>query len=62
MYPEYMARLSAEDFIRAIAQSYVELSHDKAYYQRDEMIASARLWMKRNGVAQHKAKPFDDNF
>ncbi len=45
---EYTNKLSAEDLISYIANDYVELSHDKVYWQRDNHIKICRDWLKQN--------------
>lgn len=42
----YTNALSAEQLIRLIATDYVELSYDKARWQRDYYINICRSWRK----------------
>lgn len=45
---EYTKNLSAEHLIRFIATDYVELSHDKIVWQRDQYIKICREWLERH--------------
>jgi len=45
---EYTNKLTAEQLIRFIATDYVELSHDKIVWQRDDHIKICREWMLNN--------------
>ena len=45
---EYTRQLTAEQLISYIANDYVELSHDKVLWQRDEYIKICREWLKHN--------------
>lgn len=49
---EYTRQLTAEQLIEFIANDYVELSHDKVLWQRNEYIQICREWLERN-----KGKP-----
>ena len=43
---KYTKSLTAEQLIAYIANDYVELSHDKVRWQRDEYIKICREWLK----------------
>jgi hypothetical protein len=45
---KYTRQLTAEQLIRFIANDYVELSHEKIAWQRDEFIMICREWLKHN--------------
>lgn len=45
---EYTKSLSAEELIAWIAGDYVELSHDKVLWQRNEYIKTCREWLEHN--------------
>jgi hypothetical protein len=45
---EYTKNLSAEQLIRFIATDYVELSHDKIVWQRDQYIKICREWLEHH--------------
>ena len=45
---EYTKNLSAEDLIAWIASDYVELSHEKVLWQRNEYIKVCREWLQHN--------------
>lgn len=45
---EYTRQLTAEQLIEFIANDYVELSHDKVLWQRNEYIQICREWLKHN--------------
>jgi hypothetical protein len=49
---EYTRNLTAEQVIAYIANDYVELSHDKVLWQRDDYIKICREWLKHNRTAQ----------
>ena len=42
---EYTNNLTAEQLIRYIANDYVELSHDKVSWQRDDHMKICREWL-----------------
>ena len=42
---EYTNNLTAEQIIRYIANDYVELSHDKVSWQRDDHMKICREWL-----------------
>lgn len=42
---QYTDSLSAEDLIRYIANDYVELSHEKIKWQRDDFMKICRDWL-----------------
>lgn len=44
----YTDRLTAEQLIRFIATDYVELSHEKVAWQRDNYIKICRSWLEKN--------------
>jgi hypothetical protein len=44
----YMNSLTARQFIEAIANEYIELSHDKIRLQRDDHIRWAKEWLRAN--------------
>lgn len=48
MYTPYTDMLSAEAFIKLLAAEPIELSHEKAYQQRDDIIKAARSWVSAN--------------
>ena len=41
-------QMSAEQLIRYIATDYVEFSHDKVLWQRDEHIKICKEWLENN--------------
>lgn len=43
---DYTKQLTAEQLIAYIANSYIELSHDKALYQRNHYVQICREWLK----------------
>lgn len=43
---DYTKHLTAEQLIRFIATDYVELSHEKIVWQRDEYIKICREWLE----------------
>lgn len=45
---EYTRNLTAEQLIRFIATDYVELSHEKVLWQRNEYIKICREWLSNN--------------
>lgn len=44
----YTKALSARQLIRYIATDYIELSHDKAVWQRDDFINICREWLEEH--------------
>ena len=50
---KYTRQLTAEQLIRFIANDYVELSHEKIAWQRDEFIMICREWLKHNVEKEH---------
>ena len=49
---EYTRNLTAEQVIAYIANDYVELSHDKVLWQRDDYIKICREWLEHNQSVQ----------
>jgi len=45
---EYTKNLTAEELIRYIANDYVELSHDKVYWQRNDFMKICQEWLEHN--------------
>lgn len=45
---EYIKNLSAKGIIEYIATDYVELSHDKVRWQRDDYVRICREWLHHN--------------
>lgn len=45
---KYTRELTAEQVIAYIANDYVELSHDKVRWQRDDYIKICREWLDYN--------------
>lgn len=45
---DYTKSLSAEELIAWIASDYVELSHEKVLWQRNEHIKVCREWLQHN--------------
>ena len=45
---EYTDQLTAEQLIAYIASDYIELSHDKAVWQRDDWRKACRSWLDKN--------------
>lgn len=45
---EYTKGLTAEQVIAYIAYDYVELSHDKVLWQRNDYIKICREWLEAN--------------
>lgn len=56
---EYTKNLTAEQLIRYIATDYVELSHEKVLWQRNEYIKICREWLENH---YEKNNDKDDNF
>ncbi len=48
----YTSNLSAEELIGYIANDYVELSHDKVLWQRNDYIKICREWLKHNSASE----------
>ena len=44
----YTKALTAKQLIAYIANDYLELSHDKVRWQRDEYIKICREWLEEN--------------
>ena len=42
----YIAQLTARQFIEMIANEYIELSHDKVRLQRDDHVRWAKEWLR----------------
>lgn len=47
---DYTRALTARQLIKYIATDYVELSHDKVRWQRDDFIKICRDWLENNPV------------
>lgn len=47
-HTDMMSKLSARELIASIANSYIELSYDKAMGQRDEYIKWCKAWLANN--------------
>jgi len=45
---EYTKNLTAEQLIRYIADDYVELSHDKVLWQRNDFMRICQEWLEHN--------------
>jgi hypothetical protein len=45
---EYTKNLTARQLIAYIANDYVELSHDKVLWQRDDFMKICREWLQNN--------------
>ena len=45
---EYTKNLTAEQLIHFIATDYIELSHEKIVWQRDDHVKICREWMLNN--------------
>lgn len=45
---EYTNQLSARQILEYIATDYVELSHDKVRWQRDDYVRVCREWLAHN--------------
>ena len=52
---EYTRNLTAEQVIAYIANDFVELSHDKVQWQRDDFIKICREWLKHNHSNQEQS-------
>lgn len=50
-----MTGLTARQLIASIANEYVELSHDKVRWQRDDHIRICKEWLKANPEHQDDA-------
>lgn len=48
----YTQNLTAEQVIAYIANDYVELSHDKVLWQRNDFMKICREWLQHNQSAQ----------
>ena len=48
MSREYTRRLTARQLIEYIARDYVELSHDKVLWQRDDWQKACQDWLRFN--------------
>ena len=47
---EYTNNLTAEELIAYIANQYIEMSLQPAYYQRNDIVKSCQEWLKANSV------------
>lgn len=45
---EYTKNLTARQLIEYIANDYIELSHDKVLWQRDDFMKICREWLQNN--------------
>ena len=45
---EYTKNLTAEQLIHYIASDYIELSHDKVLWQRNDFIRICQEWLEHN--------------
>lgn len=45
---EYTRQLTARQLINWIANDYVELSHDKILWQRNDFMAACKDWLRHN--------------
>ena len=57
---KYTDLLTAEQLIRFIANDYVELSHEKIAWQRDDHIRICRDWLTRNSANARKEEFNED--
>jgi len=57
---EYTKKLSAQELIAYIANDYVELSHDKVLWQRNEYIKVCREWLKHNIASEPSTTDVSD--
>jgi hypothetical protein len=53
---EYTKNLTAEQLIHYIANDYVELSHDKVVWQRNDFMKICQEWLEHNGS---RDEPYD---
>jgi hypothetical protein len=53
---EYTKNLTAEQLIHYIADDYVELSHDKVLWQRNDFMKICQEWLEHNGS---RDEPYD---
>ena len=51
---EYTKNLTAEQLIHYIANDYVELSHDKVVWQRNDFMRICQEWLEHN--REHKGE------
>jgi hypothetical protein len=58
-YTDMMNALSARQLIESIANEYVELSHDKVRWQRDDHIKICRAWLAANPDPVESNEPED---
>lgn len=47
-YTDIHNELTARQIIASIANEYIELSHDKVRWQRDDIIKRCKEWLKAN--------------
>lgn len=47
-YTDIHNELTARQIIASIANEYIELSHDKVRWQRDDIITRCKEWLKAN--------------
>lgn len=48
MTNDYNSQLTAYQLIQSIANEYIELSHDKVLWQRNEIIKTCKDWLEHN--------------
>lgn len=53
--------MTAEELIANIAMMQLELSQEKAYFQRDMIVLACKNWIEKNKTV-HVISEFKDNF
>lgn len=51
-YTDIHNELTARQLIASIANEYIELSHDKVRWQRDDIILRCKNWLDANKVKE----------
>lgn len=51
-YTDMHNELTARQIIASIANEYIELSHDKVRWQRDDIIQRCKNWLDANPVKE----------
>lgn len=59
---KYTDNLTAEQLIQFIANDYVELSHDKILWQRNDHMKICGSWLEKNMKQEDVKSKFNDDF
>ena len=60
-YTDMMTSLTARQLIQSIANEYIELSHDKVRWQRDDHIRICKEWLKANPEEDNEVQDRSDH-